>query len=216
MEVTLIDKMGNDIRVTNAARVSFKKFVDKELPDERDEKLIKYLAEHNHFTPFTHCMITLHEKIPIFICRQRFKHQIGFTYNEVSRRYVDDEPEYYEIQEWRKRAENKKQGSSDELIKTLLNGDNISKEVKKLNKRITKLYTRMIVAGVAPEQARTILPQSMYTEYYVTGSLYAFARAYNLRIDAHAQKEIQDLAVEWDKVISPLFPVSWNLLTKLG
>lgn len=216
MQADLIDHMGSDLTVVNAARVSFYKesleFV------EQDEKLIKYLARHNHFTPFTHPQITLREKVPIFVARQRFKHTVGFSYNEVSRRYVDDEPEFYTPSVWRKRAENAKQGSSLEEI-TYLNfigrfddTDEISAHYERVISHVLEVYERMIDSGVAPEQARMVLPQSMYTEFIVTGSLAAFARAYKLRSDPHAQMEIQELAKLWDHIIRPLYPVSWSAL----
>lgn len=230
MEVTLIDLMGTDLTVVDAARVSFNKESNwgtsstKEL-FEKDEKLIKYLASHGHWTPFSHPMITMREKVPIFVARQRFKHMVGFTYNEVSRRYVDDAPEFYTPDVWRKRAENKKQGSSDEEIKTftvetigfnneILSVEDVSikERYESIMKQLIWFYKDFIKNGVAPEQARMVLPQSMYTEYYTTGSLAAWARAYKLRIDSHSQKEIQDLAVEWNKIIRPLFPVSWSAL----
>lgn len=207
LEIKLIDHMGSDLRVVNAARVSFKK--EKEEFDERDERLIRYLASHNHFTPFTHPQITLYEKVPIFVARQRFKHTVGFTYNEVSRRYVDDEPEFYEPEVWRERAENVKQGSSD---KAVFGSDIVSLAVSVMNDQMVGVYKDLLGAGVAPEQARMVLPQSMYTEYYVTGSLAAFARAYNLRSDPHAQMEIQEVAKMWDSIIRPLFPISWGAL----
>ena len=126
MNSTLINHMGTDLTVVNAARVSFNKESDWEhvtpagrlvgVLTEKDEKLINYLGKHNHFTPFTHCTITMREDVPIFIARQRFKHTIGFSYNEISRRYVDSLPEFYTPKEWRKRAENAKQGSSDEVV----------------------------------------------------------------------------------------------------
>jgi thymidylate synthase (FAD) len=153
-------------------------------------------------------MVTVRESVPIFVARQRFKHTVGFVYNEVSRRYVDDQPEFYTPTFWRGRAENKKQGSSDEVI---------SFDTTIYNNRITDCvhtYYALLDAGVAPEQARMVLPQSMYTSYYVTGSLAAWARAYNLRSDPHAQQEIQDLAKQWDEIMNPLFPVSWQELTK--
>lgn len=220
MEAKLIDYMGSDERVANAARVSFA----KEVKDfgEGDVKLIKYLSSHNHWTPFSHVQITLREKVPIFVARQRFKHMVGFTYNEVSRRYVDDEPEFYEPDVWRKRAENKKQGSSDEEVKTIwFKGieEAWEEEVGSLYGNFLdsaeRLYNAMIEGGVAPEQARMVLPQAMYTEYYVTGSLAAWARAYKLRIDPHAQKEIQDLAVMWNDAIGSIKELehSWSALT---
>jgi thymidylate synthase (FAD) len=224
MKAELIDHMGSDLTVVNAARVSFDKESDWDTCDNckengccfspevcnpltsRDFKLINYLAKHNHFTPFTHPQIILRETVPIFVARQRFKHVVGFTYNEVSRRYVDDEPEFYVPEFWRKRAENKKQGSSDEVVDRKWSLESLYKDQ-------VELYKAMLLWGVAPEQARMVLPQSMLTSYYVTGSLAAFARAYKLRIDPHAQAEIQDLAKEWDRIIRPLFPVSWEALT---
>lgn len=208
MEVTYVDHMGDDLRVVNSARVSFNKEVE-EFKDQ-DVKLIRYLANHNHWTPFSHCMVTLREQVPIFVARQRFKHMVGFAYNEVSRRYVDDKPELYWPDKWRKRPDGSvKQGSSDEEYKS----DDL-KWAEHHVKGLVTIYNKLIADGCAPEQARMILPQNMYTEYYVTGSLAAWARAYKLRIDSHAQKEIQDLAKVWGNVIEPLFPVSWEALTK--
>lgn len=227
MRAELIDYMGDDISVVNAARVSFDKesnwdhyddkgnFKENGVLAERDAKLIRYLAKHNHWTPFSHCTITLRETVPIFVARQRFKHVVGFTYNETSRRYVDDTPEFYVPEVWRKRAENVKQGSSDEGIELRYEEGqygSIHNDIDVAMELVLETYKRMIAIGVAPEQARMILPQSMMTSYYVTGSLYAFARAYLLRIDSHAQKEIRDLAVEWDKIIRPLYSESWSAL----
>ena len=220
MEAELIDSSGTDLTVVNSARVSFDKESDwnKDIPatgikelKESDVKLINYLAIHNHFTPFTHPTITLRENVPLFVARQRFKHMVGFSYNEVSRRYVDSPPEFYEPKEWRRRASNAKQGSSNEIV-------DISKgaymnEYQKALKSCEWTYKHLLRLGVCPEQARMVLPQSMYTSYYVTGSLYAFARAYNLRSDPHAQQEIQYLASLWDKIINVLYPNSWAALT---
>lgn len=246
MEAKLIEFMGDDLRVVNAARVSFHKESDWEIPEgvkkasengshpmglegihwekelsDKDQKLIKYLATHNHWTPFSHVMITMREKVPIFVARQRFKHMVGFTYNEVSRRYVDDDPEFYVPDQWRKKAENKKQGSSDEVIEYLIYPNEeidiyegvmepkeilvpIKEEYKYFIDYVENFYKQMIASGVAPEQARMILPQSMYTEYVVTGSLSAWARAWKLRSDEHSQLEIRELANQWDKIISSL------------
>ena len=220
MEAELIDSSGTDLTVVNSARVSFDKESDwnKDIPatgikelKESDVKLINYLAIHNHFTPFTHPTITLRENVPLFVARQRFKHMVGFSYNEVSRRYVDSPPEFYEPKEWRRSASNAKQGSSNEIV-------DISKgaymnEYQKALKSCEWTYNHLLRLGVCPEQARMVLPQSMYTSYYVTGSLYAFARAYNLRSDPHAQQEIQYLASLWDKIINVLYPNSWSALT---
>ncbi|PZQ46766.1 MAG: FAD-dependent thymidylate synthase [Rhodovulum sulfidophilum] len=207
MKVEYVDHLGNDLTVVNSARVSFHKIAEEFT--EKDKKLLSYLAKHNHWTPFSHPQITLREKVPIFVARQRFKHMIGFSYNEVSRRYVDEAPEFFIPSEWRARPEGSmKQGSGD----THKLSDSVAASYASLINRVEELYNEMILIGVAPEQARMILPQSMYTEYVVTGSLAAFARAYKLRIDSHAQKEIQYLAVEWDKIIRPLYPESWSAL----
>lgn len=245
--------MGTDITVVNAARVSFHKESKWETPNgydglyplqnvkdlelsKKDQKLIKYLATHDHWTPFSHVVITMREKVPIFVARQRFKHMVGFTYNEISRRYVDDEPEFYEPDVWRKRAENKKQGSSDEVVEFLTYDshiyardykgealyDNYHEEIPIKEEYFYHLhsskllYYKMIEEGVAPEQARMVLPQSMFTEYYVTGSLAAWARAYKLRSDAHSQKEIQELADKWNQTIKTISTLkySWEALTQ--
>lgn len=231
MHSELIDVMGDDLRVANAARVSFDKESDwldlgfaegtsgKSL-SLKDIKLLSYLAKHNHWTPFSHVMITMRETVPIFVARQRFKHMVGFTYNEVSRRYVDDTPEFYVPDVWRGRAENKKQGSSDEAVDLLYVEGLIPEPPANAYERFileaTELYNDMIENGVAPEQARMVLPQSMYTSYYVTGSLAAWARAYKLRIDSHSQKEIQDLAKQWGDILGsiPELKYSWAALTE--
>lgn len=221
MKAELITHSGSDLLVVNAARVSFDKESEWDLEDKVDEdgayqdyvlskgdaKLIKYLATHNHYTPFSHPQITLRETVPIFVARQRFKHVVGFTYNEISRRYVDDPPEFYIPEKWRSRPTNKKQGSGDETIP-------IDPEyMAYFYQSVEHVYSTLLKAGVAPEQSRMVLPQSMYTSYYVTGSLAAFARAYKLRSQPDAQEEIQQLAAEWDEIIRPLFPVSWDALT---
>jgi thymidylate synthase (FAD) len=207
-----VSHMGTDLTVVNSARVSFNKESDWELGQlpAQDEKLIGYLAKHNHITPFTHPQITLRESIPIFVARQRFKHVVGFTYNEVSRRYVDDAPDFYMPTEWRERPDGSiKQGSGGTHENNSL--------IKGLYAHTVQIaldtYNTLIIQGVAPEQARMVLPQSMITSYYVTGSLAAFARAYRQRIDSHAQEEIQGLAKQWDKLIAPMYPVSWAALT---
>jgi thymidylate synthase (FAD) len=229
MKAELISYLGTDLTVVNAARVSFDKesewevnhSVRKEL-SSKDAALIRYLAKHDHFTPFTHCMITLRETVPIFVARQRFKHTIGFSYNEVSRRYVDDTPEFYLPDLWRFKADNVKQGSHyTGLTSQEVNGKLRDKEEanglilspEEIYDDCLKTYKQLLSIGVCAEQARMVLPQSMYTSYYVTGSLSAFARAYKLRIDKHAQKEIQELAESWNNIIKDLFPVSWKALT---
>lgn len=234
MQVNLIDVMGDDLRVANAARVSFDKesewdwvagedeqgAFESPTLSERDRKLIAYLAREGHWTPFSHVMVTMRETVPIFVARQRFKHMVGFTYNEVSRRYVDDTPEFYTPDVWRGRAENKKQGSSDEAVDLLYVEGLIPEPPANAYERFifeaTELYNDMIKNGIAPEQARMVLPQSMYTSYYVTGSLAAWARAYKLRIDSHSQKEIQDLAKQWGDILGsiPELKYSWAALTE--
>lgn len=217
IKVELMDHMGSDLRVVDAARVSFNKQSDGSEP-EKDAKLISYLARHDHFTPFTHCMITLRETVPIFVARQRFKHTVGFTYNEISRRYVDDTPEFFFPDTWRERPDGSvKQGSELNSVTTLPHhygqARNIDSAFDDLLHHANDLYKAMLDANVAPEMARMVLPQSMMTSYYVTGSLMAFARAYKLRIDSHSQLEIQHLAKQWDAIIKPLFPESWDALT---
>lgn len=217
MKAELIDSMGNDLAVVNAARVSF----DKESQEfgDQDGRLIRYLANHNHFTPFTHVIVKLRETVPIFVARQRFKHTVGFSYNEVSRRYVSDLPEFFTPDTWRGRPVDKKQGSSDALIVRMTFTNNVESWEAEVNdiyyqhlEACEFVYNSMIKAGIAPEQARMVLPQSMYTSYIVTGSLAAWARAYKLRTDEHAQHEIQDLARQWGNLIRPIAPVSWDCL----
>lgn len=215
-----IDHMGDDLRVVNAARVSFDKESHYELIDNweyrynlslADKKLLKYLASHGHWTPFSHPMITMRETVPIFVARQRFKHMIGFTYNEVSRRYVSDTPEFFEPDSFRAAPVNgAKQGSSTDLK----DQDILQDSLKLIHDDAVINYTALLDQGVAPEQARMVLPQSMLTSYYVTGSLAAWSRAYALRIDSHSQKEIQDLAKQWGDIIAPLYPESWKALTE--
>jgi len=210
--VEYVDHMGNDDTVVNAARVSMDKEADQ-FTGEKNDRLIKYLATHNHFTPFTHPMITLRETVPIFVARQRFKHVVGFTYNEVSRRYVDDTPDFYVPDVWRSRPDGSiKQGSGGKHPANR----KWQLEYTEATLYMENLYHNMITNGVAPEQARMVLPQSMMTSYYVTGSLAAWARAYSLRADSHAQVEIQDLAAMWAELIEPLYPVAWKALTQGG
>jgi thymidylate synthase (FAD) len=202
VKIELINSMGDDLTVVNAARVSFDKESEWEsitpagpiehLLTEKDTKLIKYLAKHNHFTPFTHCTIT------------------------ISRRYVDDTPKIYTPDAWRAKANNAKQGSSEETIDINPVGERPPPmvDIYKLSiKNSLWTYEELLRKGVCPEQARMVLPQSMYTSYYVTGSLYAWARAYNLRSDPHAQKEIQEIASQWNEICTTLYPTSWKALT---
>lgn len=213
MKAELLDTMGDDLRVANAARVSFDKHHDQF--ENNDEGLIKFLAREGHWTPFSHVMITMRETVPIFVARQRFKHMVGFTYNEISRRYVDTPPEFFTPDVWRKAPDNRKQGSEN---KPALHSDELREvedRYEDLLSRAEELYKDMVNMNVAPEQARMVLPQSMYTSYYVTGSLSAWARAYKLRSEEHSQLEIQGLARQWNDIISniPQMKYSWAALT---
>jgi thymidylate synthase (FAD) len=226
MKAEYIDHLGSDLTVVNAARVSFDKESDwaegyhtsdkkKGILSYKDSRLISYLARHGHWTPFSHPQITLRYTVPIFVARQEFKHIVGFTRNEVSRRYVDDEPEFYVPEVWRSRPDKSmKQGSGTEPVEvpTLRDHGACVQPHDYAIQAAQRAYTALLEAGVAPEQARMVLPQSMYTSYYVTGSLAAFARFYRQRTDSHAQQEIQELAHQVGSIIEPLFPVSWSAL----
>ena len=211
MNVTLIDSMGTDLSVANAARVSFAK-KNTEFKEPGDRKLINYLAKHGHWTPFGHCMLSYHIKAPIFVARQLVKHQVGLVWNEVSRRYVEDVPEYWVPEVWRGKPTDKKQGSSEETIEWLDRETRLGTAVRQSSSGAITLYRDMLDVGVAPEQARMVLPQNTYTEWYWTGSLYAFARVCNLRCQPDAQKETRDICWNIDQLANVLFPVSWEAL----
>ena len=207
--VELVDHMGSDLTVVNAARVSFgKRKIEFE---DGDEKLINYLAKHNHWSPFGHCSAQFHIKAPVFVARQLVKHQIGLTWNEISRRYVDSEPEFFEPTVWRGAADNKKQGSSDESIDINPKDDMVNDYRHAVN-RAKWTYEQLLRKGVCPEQARMVLPQSMITEWYWSGTLYAFARVCNLRCKPDAQQETREIANMIDKECGKLFPISWSAL----
>ena len=193
--------MGTDLSVVNAARVSFGK--NKEVFEASDEKLISFLARHNHWSPFAHCSLQFRIKAPIFVARQLVKHQVGLSWNEISRRYVDYEPEYYMPKNWRLRAEDKKQGSSNETIEY-----DIANTIKNAN----TTYNDMLAKGIAPELARMVLPQNMMTEWYWTGSLYAFARVCQLRCAEDTQEETRIVANSIDEFCNEEFPYSWKYL----
>ena len=208
MEVTLIDKMGTDLSVVNAARVSFgkkkKKFTDG------DSRLISYLARHNHWTPFGHCSLQFHIVAPVFVARQLVKHQVGLVWNEVSRRYVDSDPEFYTPDVWRGRVKDKKQGSDpNNSIENIF-----TSEYPHLMEHCKNLYIRMLDSNICPEQARMVLPQSMMTEWYWSGTLMAFSRICNLRCKPDTQKETREVAENINNLVEPLFPVSWKALRK--
>jgi len=203
MQVNLIDHMGSDLTVVNAARVSFDK-TSKEL-SHADIKLIYFLAKHQHWSPFSHAFLQFRIKAPIFVARQLGKHQVGLSWNEISRRYVDYEPEFYVPSKWRLRADNIKQGSSSEEIEY-----NVTSSMQ----YVQQTYDNLLREGVAPEMARMVLPQNMMTEWYWSGSLYAFARVCQLRLDSTAQVEVQEVARQLSAHCLTLFRHSWSALMK--
>jgi len=203
--VELREVMGSDLTVVNAARVSFSK--ESQLLDEKDTKLIQYLARNRHISPFFHPQVCFRLKMPIFVAREWYRHTIGFARNEVSRRYVDTPPELYIPTELRERDPNLKQGSKSTFV-----DENIVEHMKVTAQITLNCYQHLLEAKVAPELARMILPQSMYTEFIETASLYAYARLCKLRLDPHAQKEIQVYAEAIDKILREKFPVSWAAL----
>lgn len=223
MNVDYVDHMGSDLTVVNAARVSFDKESDWETYlnsknnvgtklSERDSKLISYLAKHNHWSPFAHTSVQFRIKAPIFVARQLVKHQVGGVWNEVSRRYVDSEPEFYIPKHvWRLRAENKKQGSADEYVDEDTSVF-VQTDVEKLTQQCLATYEFMLNCKIAPEQARMILPQNTMTEWYWTGSLMFFARVCKQRLDPHAQQETREIAELINTHMQKLFPVSWAAL----
>ena len=207
MQVALLDQMGDDLSVVNAARVSFDK-VHLEM-EPGDEKLIKYLADHDHWSPFAHTSLQFHIKAPVFVARQLAKHQVGLVWNEVSRRYVSETPLTWKPDVWRKAADDKKQGSTDEPISS---ESLISSTYTEAMMRCLSTYDIMIDAGVCPEQARAVLPQSAYTEWYWTGSLYAFSRVCKLRRAKDAQAETRQVADQISERCKINFPISWKHL----
>ena len=220
-EVTLVDYMGTDLSVVNAARVSFNKKSQWErfIPaqgilelSKGDKKLIQYLAKHGHWTPFGHCTLSYHIKAPIFIARQLIKHQVGLVWNEVSRRYVEDEPEFYFPNAWRSKPVDKKQGSGDETIEWIDREQRVDAAVQKVCELALITYQRMLDAGVAPEQARMVLPQNTLTEWYWTGTLFAFARVCGLRCKGDTQEETRAVAWKIHDAAKEKFPVSWEAL----
>ena len=244
MKAEYIQHMGTDLVVANAARVSFNshsstlekrdirliQYLARGCSDSDWAARVRAIVEWEdwtysdaqaflfanknqatHWTPFSHVTITMRETVPVFVARQRFKHVVGFTYNEISRRYVDDSPTFFTPDVWRSRPDASiKQGSGDPHHAQLVWKNDYQEYITKAE----ELYNSMIKNGVAPEQARMVLPQSMFTSYYVTGSLAAWARAYIQRSHTHAQVEIQKLAKQWDIIIEPLFPHSWKALTR--
>ena len=215
IKVTHIDHMGSDLSVVNAARVSFGKKSDWLHPAngkwsglrEGDTKLINYLAEHKHMSPFGHAFASFHIKAPIFVARQLVKHKF-LRWNEVSRRYVDSEPEFYEPEHWRDKSEDKKQGSGGKSQSQYF--PNIY--IKEVAEKALGDYKKMLTQGIAPEQARMVLPQSTMTEWYWSGSLDAFADMCRLRCKEDTQAETQEVAWAISLKMEDLFPVSWVAL----
>lgn len=224
--VQYVDHMGDDLTIVNAARVSFNKesawdgeqhwtgsIKDKAL-SEKDQKLIAYLAKHKHWTPFAHPQITLRIKAPVFIRTQLFKHKVGMTENEVSRRYVSDPPVVY-FPHWRGKPTNGAKQGSEDFMPIDETYNTVGRYYDMSIRDALHTYEQLVKMGVAPEQARAVLPQGTYTEWWWTGSLSAFARIYAQRIDAHAQWEVQQYAQAISQIIAPLFPHSWKALTTL-
>ena len=233
IKVTYEHHVGDDITVVNAARVSFGKKsryyygdeaeiaanfdIEWEYPTfmlSEDVKLINYLAKHNHKSPFNHCFITFHVKAPIFVARQLQKHEY-MPWNEISRRYVDSEPEFYQPDVWRGRSADKKQGSEGEVTMVDISGrfPLSPRTVQTLSDGKTlEAYRNLIDAGVAPEQARMVLPQSMITEWYWSGSVHAFAKMCGLRLKPDAQYETRLVAEQIEDKMTELFPESWTAL----
>ena len=212
MNVELITHMGSDLTVVNAARVSMNHH--HEAFTVHDERLIAYLAKHSHWTPFAHCQAQFRIDAPIFVANQLKRHQIGFALNEVSRRYVDSAP-VFEPLTWRTRPEkNIKQGSGHEF------SDLLQARFRSLQERAERVsescYLELLSLDVAPEQARAVLPQSMHTSWYWTGSLFAWARLCVQRLDSHAQGETRWVAERVAGHMNELFPVSWAALVKSG
>lgn len=229
MQVDLIDWMGTDLSIVNSARVSFNKqtspdgnIVDKVNVDgenwninlpilkQKDRRLLHYLARNGHWTPFGHTSITFRVTAPIFVRTQCFKHKQGLVENEVSRRYVDDPPEFWCPEQWRSRPTNAKQGSGDYLDDK--DGGKATKDYEYAINKCLETYNYLLERGVAPEQARSVLPQSMYTSWFWTGSLAAFDRVCKLRLDSHAQQETGEIAQMINDYCKQLFPYSWVAL----
>lgn len=223
MNVEYIDHMGSDKRVVDVARVSFDKRTNNEELTERDIRLIHYLASNGHWSPFAHPQLSVRVSAPIVVARQLFKHQVGLIVNEVSRRYVDTPPFFYMPDTWRGAPENKKQGSSDLIIKELdmmyhddkgesVEYRGIEEEVGSFYNWAADLYNLMIKNGVCPEQARLVLPQAMYTTWIWTGSLAAFMRICNQRLMKDAQQETRTAVALIAEIVQNRWPVSYQAL----
>ena len=214
IEVTYVDHMGSDLSVANAARVSFGKKSEMDTSDvwgppklkDKDSKLIRYLAKHKHISPFGHCFASFHVKAPVFVARQLVKHKF-LRWNEISRRYVDDKPEFYQPNEWRGRADDKKQGSAGAV-------ESVPVGALKVQGYCLAAYQDLLSSGICPEQARMVLPQSTMTEWYWSGSLDAFMDMCNLRCKLDTQYETRLVAEYILSEMINLFPVSVEALRR--
>jgi thymidylate synthase (FAD) len=205
-KVELLETFGTDLTVVNAARVSLGKHVDEFT--EKDAKLIKYLADHDHTSPFFHPQLRFRLRMPIWMAREWFRHTVGFSRNEVSRRYVDDDPTFH-IPQFRTRAPGKKQGSNDDIhVQT----DQFEEFMMSQCRNAMTAYKIMLQNNIPPEQARMVLPQNMMTEFIETGSLAAYARLCHLRMGPDAQAEIRSVAGQVSELTKSKFPVSWGTL----
>jgi thymidylate synthase (FAD) len=209
MEVTYLGHYGDDLVVVNAARTSFGK--RKEVFDEKDTRLIRYLVKHGHVLPFRHPHVSFHFKAPVFVARQLGKHQVGMSWSEISRRYVTGNPEFYWPDKWRAAAPDKKQGSLDSEVQF---GDRVQRQMESAQQQCVAAYNVALNAGVAPEQARMILPPNMYVEWHWTGSLLSWAHVWKLRTAPDAQKETRDCVMKIGPTMAALFPESWKALTQ--
>lgn len=236
IKVELLDYMGDDLAVANAARVSFNKDSDWEYPcqfpevdyenpesgfylnelygyqrlKQADEKLINYLAKHDHWTPFAHTALKFRVAAPVPIRTQCFKHKIGMVENEESRRYISTTPEIYVPEFFRSKPEGSvKQGSAGKHPDNEL----LISVYKQCTQNSVDLYESMLKRGVCPEQARFVLPQGAIVNWIWTGNLVSFANFYLKRTDSHAQKEVQEVAYQVGKLVEGIFPVSWKALT---
>lgn len=213
ISAVLVDHMGTDLTTVNAARVSYGA-ESKELTD-RDLGLVDFLAEHGHVTPFRHATVQLRCKAPIFLARQLGKHQVGFSWNEISRRYKDNEAipiEFYIPDEVLCRPEKLMKQTAVPMAQDF--ADDMRHLIHAAGQSALRQYDHLVGCGVAPEQARMVLPQSMVTEWIWTGSLYGWANLYKQRSSQHAQYEARLFAEEVNKIMSELFPNTWAALIK--
>jgi thymidylate synthase (FAD) len=202
-KVELIDSMGSDLSVVNAARVSFAK-ANTEFDETRDIKLLNYLAKHGHWSPFAHTSITVRCSVPIFLARQLVKHQVGLTWNEESRRYIDSELEFYIPPVLHKRPTNSKQGRGEPFSNNSIQSS--QDWIKRATHEANGIYKALLVQGVAPEEARMVLPLNAMTNFYWTGSLMAFARVIQQRSDSHAQLIANEFAQQLFDVVYSVYP----------